>query len=380
MDETKKESKALTLSIKLKLNSSYLLTSEKANLLEEAKKQYKIYKDSSQDIKNMKQILDELGFMKNIDTLDKFKKVLLTNKYWADEWAITNLEKIYNIKFIILSKVNYQHNDKDNVVQCGTIDDSIFKNIDGTYIDFKPDYYIITSYEDNIHYKLVKYLDRSLLTFKEIPYIVKEYIVNRCLEKLAGSFSLISDFVMFKNTVSTYNKSEPKSLQIIDHSKDDTSQVIDQPQSQIEEQKSIEKFNNIFIIHKRAADTTPGKNISTGEKIDTINFKSENINELKKIKDWRKKLDNSYEAKDLIIVDDKTYNSIDEFTKINKLNKKSIDQHILEKLYLLKFNNINYPELKKILILTDNALLMQYTPKIGISPLNLLMKIRKTFL
>jgi len=101
---------------------------------------------------------------------------------------------------------------------------------------------------------------------------------------------------------------------------------------------------------------------------------------LKKIKDWRKKLDNSYEAKDLIIIDDKSYNSIDEFIKINKLNKKSIDQNILEKLYLLKFNNINYPELKKILILTDNALLMLYTPKVGLSPLNLLMKIRKTFL
>ena len=111
-----------------------------------------------------------------------------------------------------------------------------------------------------------------------------------------------------------------------------------------------------------------------------LNFKSENINELKKIKDWRKKLDNSYEAKDLIIIDDKSYNSIDEFIKINKLNKKSIDQNILEKLYLLKFNNINYPELKKILILTDNALLMLYTPKVGLSPLNLLMKIRKTFL
>ena len=380
MDERKKESKTLIKSIKLKLQSSYLLTSEKANLLEQAKQQSKIYKESSDDIKNIKNILDELVFMKNIDTIEQFKKVLLTNKYWADEWAITNLEKIYNVKFIILSKINYQHNDKDNVVQCGTIDDSIFKNIDGTYIDFKPDYYIITSYEDNIHYKLVKYLDRSLLTFKEIPYIVKEYIVNKCLEKLAGSFSLINDFIMFKNTISSYNKSQPKSLQIIDHSKDDTMQDIEQYQSQIDHQKSIDKFNNIFVIHKRAADTSPGKNISSGEKIDTINFKSENINELKKIKDWRKKLDNSYEAKDLIIIDDKSYNSIDEFIKINKLNKKSLDQNILEKLYLLKFNNINYPELKKILILTDNALLMQYTPKVGLSPLNLLMKIRKTFL
>ena len=390
LNETKKESKEAINSIKLKLKSSFLLTSDKAILLDDAKKHSKIYKESVDDIKNIKNNLDELEFMKNIDTLDKFKKVILTNKYWADEWAISNIEKIYNVKFIILSKINYEYNDKDNVVQCGIIDDSVFKNIDGTYIDFKPDYYIITSYEGNIHYKLVKYLDRSLLTFKELPYIIKEYIVNKCLENLSGMFSLINDFIVFKDNISTTYKSHSEGLKTIDHSKDDIKQdESDQYQIPIKSKsltqdvdifKNLYNSNTTFVIHKRAADTAPGKNTSSGEKIDTINFKSENINELKKIKDWRKKLDNSYEAKDLIVINDKSYTSIDDFIKVNKLNKKSIDQNILEKLYLLKFNNINYVELKKILILTDNALLMQYTPKIGLDPLNLLMKIRKTFL
>ena len=46
--------------------------------------------------------------MEDIDTLDKFRQFIQTSKYWANEWAISTLEVILNMKMIILSKESYE--------------------------------------------------------------------------------------------------------------------------------------------------------------------------------------------------------------------------------------------------------------------------------
>lgn len=41
--------------------------------------------------------------MKGVDTLAQFKEKVMTTDYWADESAISRLERILNVKFILLS-------------------------------------------------------------------------------------------------------------------------------------------------------------------------------------------------------------------------------------------------------------------------------------
>ena len=42
---------------------------------------------------------------------------------------------------------------------------------------FNPDYYIVLSY-DGSHYQLISYRERELFTYEEIPYSIKELILN----------------------------------------------------------------------------------------------------------------------------------------------------------------------------------------------------------
>ena len=126
--------------------------------------------------------------MKNIDNLDKFKDYIRTSAYWADSNTISILEFKLNLKFIILSEASFNENDKDSVLKCGELHPKIQKN--GI---FTPDAYIICSYSGD-HYKLVSYKKKKIFAFREIPYDIKNLIINKCLEKNSGTFSLIEDF------------------------------------------------------------------------------------------------------------------------------------------------------------------------------------------
>ncbi len=133
-----------------------------------------------------KQLLNDFKIMKGVNSIDDFKSIVLTSEYWADTWAITTLEKELNVKHIIFSKEAFNEEDYENIIQCGQLNDE-------TREEFNPSHYIMVNYLGN-HYELVKYKDRGALTFREIPYDVKEMIINRCLKGESGSFNVILDF------------------------------------------------------------------------------------------------------------------------------------------------------------------------------------------
>jgi len=97
-------------------------------------------------------MLDEFKFMKNIDTLEKFKKIIKTCDFWAETWAVSTMERLLNIKIIILSSEAYKADDLVNVLQCGQLNDVILQN-KGV---FTPEFYIILDYTGN-HYKIIGY-------------------------------------------------------------------------------------------------------------------------------------------------------------------------------------------------------------------------------
>jgi len=248
------------------------------------------------DKKITAQIMGEFKFMKGIDTLDKFKKKIRSCEFWAETWAISTLERILNIKFIILSSEAYKSGDTKNIMQCGQLNDEYLEN-KGI---FNPEFYIIVDYTGS-HYKLVSYKKKSILKFQEIPYDIKKLIVDKCLEKNAGVFALIPDFQKFK-----------ASLQ---------KNVIKEGQYEFQELseaklRGMYDDNVVFVFYTKSNDKPlPGK--GAGEKIPGDKIKD--FANLATMTQWRKKLDNSWAQP--FTLDNHKWGSVDHYYQGSKFKK-----------------------------------------------------------
>ena len=136
--------------------------------------------------------LEEWGWMKGIDTLEAFHARLQTCEFWGDTWAISTLEVALNIKLVLFSSEAYEQGDLDNVLQCGQMNDSTLEDRG----IFDPQFYIMLGYAGD-HYTLITYKERGAFTFKELPYDIKRLVVDKCLERQAGAYSLIPEFREF---------------------------------------------------------------------------------------------------------------------------------------------------------------------------------------
>lgn len=170
--------------------------------IKEGNNQIKLSKNElitiTSDLKNSLENIQEFKFMKNINSLEDFKTVIRSKNYWADSFAISLLEYALNIKTIILSKKSHLKKDRENLVSCSDmVLDEIEKNK-----DFKPKYYIIIIHDlDGNHYQLVSYKSKQIFTFYEIPYVIKENVVDICMKNENGLFNELPLFVSFKNVM-----------------------------------------------------------------------------------------------------------------------------------------------------------------------------------
>ena len=240
--------------------------SEQKLIIEQAKKVKAEHDKIVEEKRVTTQLLKEYKFMKGVDTLEAFKNKIRKCDFWADTWTISTLERILNIKFIILSKEAFQGGDTKNILLCGQLNDKILEN-KGI---FAPEFYIIVEYSGD-HYKLISYKKKQIFKFVEIPYDIKKMVVDKCLEKNAGVFSLIADFQKFKNTLKKHVKTEDY---------DDLS-----------ESKLRGLYNDdvVFLFYSKSNDKpAPGK--GSGEKIP--NDRLREFAELASIPQWRKKLSN----------------------------------------------------------------------------------------
>jgi hypothetical protein len=256
-------------------------------IIQEAKFLLDKYNRLKLEKEDAKELLDEFDYMKDITSLEKFREFLLTSSYWADTWAISSLEKLLNIKVILLSEESYKYGDHDSVLLCGQLND---EELEKQHEGIIPDYYILACYTGN-HYKLISYKNKRILKFREVPYSVKAMIINKCIEKNAGPYYLLKDFRNLKNKlgIDAYEgrPNEPEDEYL---------------------NKDIYDKDIILVFHE-TSNNKPKAGKGSGEKIPDIRLTEFNM--LNKIKDWRRKLDDSWIAP--FTIDGHRWNSVEHY-------------------------------------------------------------------
>ena len=262
---------------------------EKSVILAQAKELRNELNELRKEKQSSNEIISEFKWIAKLTSFPKFVKALRTCSFWADDWATSVIERLYNIKVILFSEENYEEGDLNNVLQCGRADDELMnKGI------FRPTDYILLVYTGN-HYKLITFNQKGAFTFNELPREIVALVKNKCLERNAGLYSIIPEFV--------------DGLEI--------------EEEKVEEPGDLHLYNETTILqfHDQAASKPlPGK--GSGEKLGP-----EGNNAFKGLTgDWRKKLSHGYEKQ--FKLDEHVWKSVEHYIQANKFVKDNHDFYV----------------------------------------------------
>jgi len=282
-------------------------------------------------------IFQDLKFMQKLDTLEKFKTKMQTCDIWGNAWMLSTMERILNVKFVVLNYEAFKSKDISQILWCDyelwdeNQDNVSFLRQRGS---FDPDFYILLEKYGH-EYKLVAYKKKQIFVFEELPYDLRVLIAEKCLEmggvccgNASGGgggggtgkslFSLIPDFIRFQNqamikNVSTYNKA-----QIQQRDKEELSE------SSI---RNLFDDNIVLQIHAHATDDVlPGH--GAGEKMSYQTMLS--FANLHSVKQWRQKLDDEWlDLKQPFLADGHYWNSVFHFCQASKFKTTNPTYYLL---------------------------------------------------
>ena len=270
---------------------------EKIKLLKKQKEIAKRLKEVKSEREGTENLFKEFKFMKGINTLEAFRAIIKTTDYWPDSRGIYLLERELKIKLIILSQEYYRTGDVGNVVQCGDMVNDEILDEDGHY---RPDHYIIVNYVGDLHYQIIKYKNKGIFKYKELPYELKKRIVEKCLERSEGIYNKIEEFKKLEEEMGkSIQKGGSKLECIIDNLLYDKNGAV------------------LQIYSKSNPNPYPGRgcgeDIGNDRLIDYIRLASVHD-------DWRKKLSNYWQQK--FNEDGKMWNTVEHYYQAAKFKDK----------------------------------------------------------
>lgn len=246
------------------------------------------------------------GDLNRIDTLEKMRQHIQTTAYWADSWAISTLERLLNVKFVLFSQGAFESTvpDLDGVFLCSEVSKHMQERQ-----TFAPDYYIMATYSGD-HYKLVSYKSHKIFQFREIPYDVKILVLNRCLARMSGVYYMIQDF---RNWKTKFGIDEDEG----------------HPDDYNESPDKGDLFNpaTVFVFYAKSDKSVkPGK--GDGEKILPENVAKYAPLGTKQFLDWRKMLDDDWD-KDAIVIDGYKWTSVTHYMRGVQYKKTHPDVYLM---------------------------------------------------
>ena len=276
---------------------STISASEQQSLITSAKHVAEQHRVAISKAKAAREMLNDFKFMKGVGTLDALRKKIQSTDYPGDSWTISTLERILNIKLVVLSS-DYVKKDANNMMQCGTVIDTAIKSRGS----FAPEFYILTECTADMHYRLISYKGKRIFAYAEVPYDIKQLIVTKCIERNSGIFSLITEFRQM-----TQGRAGPTDLDkdIVDTLDVDVLAAVDP--------------HVVFQFYVHAADKSAGR--GAGEKIDAVGRKLEFVELAPKgqFPNWRRKLDDTWMHADTPFeLDGQRWNSVEHYVQAGK--------------------------------------------------------------
>lgn len=180
-------------------------------------------------------LMTEYAWMRIIHSIDQFRAFILTPEFYATDWAVSILERVMRVKFIVLSRKKYDvaktiisMNDNSdhgrnqkrealmNVIERGdgAIDPIIFHR--GA---FEPLAYIMLEHNER-NYRLVVFNNVRIVSYTDINSLIREYLRMACLNKRAcGVYSLIKEFNVENDAVNFQKPVVAEEKKVVRHNR-----------------------------------------------------------------------------------------------------------------------------------------------------------------
>jgi hypothetical protein len=146
------------------------------------------------ELKSMVQF--HFGFMKNIANVEMLRLKVQTTAYTGDLWSLSILERLLQVKVILLSVTAFHRKEYNNVV--------VYPPLEDTYLIkaqvFAPTHYILAEFEESKNkFSLIEYRKHRLFKFQDLPFDLKRVLSKRVKTDRvgAGAFALIPDLQQF---------------------------------------------------------------------------------------------------------------------------------------------------------------------------------------
>lgn len=152
--------------------------SEQLEKISNEEKRKKEYSALNKEYNMIKGHLSHYSFMDDVVNLDQLKQVILTNRYWGDNIAISIAERLLyedRLKIIVLLEDKSREGDMAKIINCNNYNAIELNNQQIV----RPKNYIILSLSGK-NYSVVTYKNKKMLKFDEVPYGIKRRITDNC--------------------------------------------------------------------------------------------------------------------------------------------------------------------------------------------------------